>query len=195
MTETESASSASSYWRTLHRVTMEVVSSLKLDEVLGLLVRHVAEAMHVKAASLRLLDEDGEHLSQRVSYGLSEQYLGKGPVSLHMSPLDMATLTHGAVWLEDARSDSRFQYPKSAEQEGIVSVLCVPVKLHDQAIGVLRVYTDRRRVFDPEEVEFLQALANLGAVAIENARLHQSLENDYNQTWQAIMGISQPHHS
>ena len=178
-----------SFWRTLYRVTMEVVSSLDLDVVLDLLVRHVAEAMHAKAASLRLLDDDGQSLLQRVSYGLSEAYRVKGPVDLRHSPLDQETLHQGAVWLEDARTDSRFQYPQSAEQEGIVSILCVPLQLRDQPIGVLRVYSDRVRRFDDEEVEFLQALANLGAVAVENARLHQNLKNDYDQTWQAIMGV------
>ena len=43
-------------------------------------------------------------------------------------------------------------------------------------IGVLRVYTGERRVFDDEEIGFLQAIANISAIAIENARMHQTLK-------------------
>jgi len=43
-------------------------------------------------------------------------------------------------------------------------------------IGVLRVYTGERRAFDAEEIGFLQAIANISAIAIENARMHQTLK-------------------
>jgi len=46
-------------------------------------------------------------------------------------------------------------------------------------IGVLRVYTDRVREFSNEEIRFLEAVANLSALAIQNARLHQMLKLKY----------------
>jgi GAF domain-containing protein len=53
----------------------------------------------------------------------------------------------------------------------------------------MRVYTASRREFDPEEVEFLTALADLGAIAIENARLHEELRRDLDQTVGALWGV------
>jgi GAF domain-containing protein len=178
-----------SYWRTLYAVTHDIASSLDLEEVLKRLVRGVAEAMGVKAAVLRLLAANGEILTQRTSYGLSDLYLNKGPVDRGHSPLDREALQGKAVWVEDVRSDPRFQYPKQAAQEGLVSVLCVPLSLHGHPIGVLRVYTGERREFDPEEVEFVTALADLGAIAIENARLHEELRHDFDQTVGALWGV------
>ena len=49
-------------------------------------------------------------------------------------------------------------------------MLSVPIRLRDQVIGVMRVYTSETREFGAEEVEFVQAVANLGAIALENAR-------------------------
>jgi GAF domain-containing protein len=178
-----------SYWRTLYAATHDIASSLNLEDVLNRLVRRVAEAMAVKAATLRLISPDSDILTQRTSYGLSERYLGKGPVDRGHSPLDQEALQDKVVWVEDVRSDPRFQYPQAAAQEGLVSALCVPLSLHGQPIGVLRVYTAERRVFDPEEVEFLTALADLGAIAIENARLHEELRRDLDQTVGALWGV------
>ena len=48
-----------------------------------------------------------------------------------------------------------------------------------QVIGVMRVYTDQERAFSPDESEFLSIMANVSAIAIENARLHQALKSDY----------------
>jgi GAF domain-containing protein len=177
-----------SYWRTLYAAVVEIASSLNLEDVLNRLVRHVAEAMEVKAATLRLLMADGDTLAARTSYGLSERYLHKGPVDLAHSPLDRDTLAGQPVWVPDVRSDPRFQYPQQAAQEGLVSALCVPLEAQGRRIGVLRVYSGERREFDAEETEFLTALADLGAIAIENARLHEQLRQDYDQTVGALLG-------
>jgi GAF domain-containing protein len=181
-----------SYWRTLYAATHDIASSLNLEEVLNRLVRRVAEAMGVKAATLRLLAANNEVLTQRTSYGLSDRYLNKGPVDRGHSPLDEEALQGQSVWVEDVRTDPRFQYPREAAQEGLVSALCVPLSLHGQPIGVMRVYTAGRRKFDPEEVEFLSALADLGAIAIENARLHEELRRDLDQTVGALWGVEAP---
>lgn len=190
MVDANAAQHDRSYWRTLYAATHDIASSLNLEDVLNRLVRRVAEAMGVKAATLRLLAPNGEILTQRTSYGLSERYLKKGPVDRGHSPLDREALRGNAVWVEDVRSDARFQYPDAAAQEGLVSALCVPLCVRDQPIGVMRVYTDQRRQFDPEEVEFLTALADLGAIAIDNARLHEELRRDYDQTVGALWGVA-----
>lgn len=46
-------------------------------------------------------------------------------------------------------------------------------------IGVLRVYTDKVREFNEQETKFLESVANLSALALENARLHQALKTNY----------------
>jgi GAF domain-containing protein len=48
-----------------------------------------------------------------------------------------------------------------------------------KAIGILRVYSEKVREFEEQEVKFLEAVANLSAIALENARLHQALRKDY----------------
>jgi GAF domain-containing protein len=48
--------------------------------------------------------------------------------------------------------------------------------LEKNSIGVLRVYSDRIHKFDDDETKFLKAVANLSAIALDNARHHKTLQ-------------------
>src|SRR5208283_1648688 len=73
-------SRAREYLKAFQSVTKSVGSSLRLNEVLNLIVRKLPEVMHLKAATIRLLDESGMKLDLVASYGLSERYLSRGTV-------------------------------------------------------------------------------------------------------------------
>ncbi len=156
-----------------------VSSTLRLSEVLDLVVGNAARVLGFKGASVRLLDEDGNMLELAATSGLSRRYLEKGAVEVAKSPIDQECLRGDVVAVEDVRVDSRLQYPKEVEREGIRSVLCMPLKVKDRAIGVLRVYASVPRKFSKVETDFLTALASQCAVAIENARLFEHVRRDY----------------
>lgn len=167
------------YFKALYDVAKVINASLKPEEVLAQIVRCVAKAMEVKACSLRVLDSNRERLLMGGSWGLSEGYIRKGPVLVKESGLDQNALRGKTVWLENAQTDQDFQYRGKARAEGIKSLLVVPLMLGKKAIGVLRVYSAEIRKFDDEEVQFLQAVASLSAIAMENARMHQVLRTDF----------------
>jgi signal transduction protein with GAF and PtsI domain len=167
------------YYKTLYEVAKGINSSLDPMVVLGAIVEQVAKALSAKACSIRLLDRQGKMLLSSASYGLSKGYLRKGPVEVVKSGLDQAVLAGKVVQIKDAGNDPRFQYPDAAREEGIASLVVLPLTVEGRSIGVLRVYSDKERAFDAEEVDFATAIANLSAIAIENARLHQALKTDY----------------
>ena len=177
------------YYEALYHVAQTVNSSLELCEVLADLTRSVTEATGFKACSLRLLAPDGNHLKPAAVHGLSPSYVGKGPVQLEHSLIDRLAVGGQVVQIADAASDLRWQYPEETEHEGICSVLTVPLRAKDHIIGVLRTYTVEPHHFDEDEVQFLLALANLGALAIENARCHEQTHVDYRSTLEAVLGF------
>src|SRR5215470_19478351 len=67
----------------------------------------------------------------------------------------------------DVREDAQYQFMDMARQEGLCSLLSVPLRMHTRVIGVLNVYTAERRHFQPTEVAVLSALAAQSATAIE----------------------------
>lgn len=173
-------SQGTSYFQALYDVVTVINSSLNPQVVLQKVVEQVAQAMNSKACTLRLLDRTGKYLLASASYGLSKGYLRKGQVDLLKSRIDADVLSKGApVHIKDVTSDSRFQYPDAAKAEGIASILVAPLLVDKKPIGILRVYTEKPRDFTQDEQDFLVAVSNVAAIAIENARLHEALRSDY----------------
>ena len=165
------------YLEAIRKVTGELTSTLDVGEVFREVVRLTAGATGAKGSALRLLDERTQRLELSASWGLSAAYLAKGPID------GAHSLSGGMkgeiVHIRDVRTDPRVQYPQEAAAEGIASMLSVPMVLRGRVIGVVRLYSGESRAYSEEEMEFLRALADLGALAIEHARLYSSLKADH----------------
>ncbi len=183
-----SARSHKDYYTALYQTALTISSSLELDQVLQSVVKSITEAMEVKACAVRLLDPRTGQLQFNAGYGLSGDYLAKGPVDVEHSPIDSEALRGAPVIIPDVSEDSRFQYKEAAKREGIVSVLCVPLEVHGRAIGVMRVYTSEQCTFLEDDIQFLTVLASLSALAIENASLYDSLKRSYDGVMDVLWG-------
>jgi signal transduction histidine kinase len=162
---------------TLYLGAQTVTSTLDLPEVLERLVRATAKALNVSAASIGLLDPTGTHVETVAAYGLSDAYLNKGPVSLEKSPVYFELFSAGEpIIIQGDIDPTRFQYPDAKEQEGIRSLLYVPLVARNRALGVVRVHSRRPNRFDDDDARFLAAIAAQGAVAIDNAMAYQTLK-------------------
>ncbi len=157
-------------------LAVNINSSLDLKKILHILTAEIADSLNVKAASILLLDEGKKTLEYVASYGLSEAYTNRGKLSVEPSVEE--TLRGQTVMIKDVASDDRVEYRKEKQQEGIVSILSVPVKTKDKVIGVLRLYSGVPREFSEDEVMLVTALAQLGGLAIQNASLYLVLERD-----------------
>jgi GAF domain-containing protein len=166
------------YYHQLYELAANLNSTHAPESVLQSMVEGVAKAMGAKGCSLLLLKPDKKVLRHTVSHGLSERYTTKkGPVSADKSIAE--ALQGEAVFVLDATSDPRVQYPAENKKEGIASILSVPMMLRGETIGVIRVYTGEPYEFNPDDTYFVWAVANLGAIALENARLFESAQKDY----------------
>lgn len=163
------------YFDALRKAGEAVNSSLKLDEVLETIAEVTTQAIRVKGCSILLLDESSHSLFHVASHGLSAEYLHKGAVSADRSVSD--ALTGKTVAVGDVSIDPRVQYPTEASTEGIASMLCAPLVVRGKVIGVIRIYSAQKGDFSASVTELLEAIANLSAIAIENARMYESLKD------------------
>jgi GAF domain-containing protein len=166
-----------SYYQSLYEVAMAVNSARDPEGVLRSIVENVTDAMGVKGCSLMLLAPDKKVLLHTIGYGLSDWYIKKGPVSADESIAE--ALEGKIVVILDATTDKRMQYRQQAEKEGIKSVLCAPMMLRGEVVGVMRVYSAEIRSFDDDDKYFAGAVANLGATALDNAKRFDSLQEEY----------------
>lgn len=159
------------YLRVFQEVTRAVSSSLHLNEVLAMIVRTLPEVMNLKAATIRLLDDSGESLELAAAYGLSDRYLGRGPVDMEENVRE--ALQEKPVAIYDVSTDTRVYYRKEAEAEGIKSMLTLPIIARGKVIGILRLLTAHVRYFTQQDMDFAAALAEQCGTAIENARMYE----------------------
>lgn len=173
------------YYKALYEVASNINSALEPDKVLDSIAENVVNTMNVKGCSLILLSSDKKTLMHTATHGLSEKYVHKGPLMADKSITQ--ALKGMSVVVPDATSDDRVQYAKEKIGEGIVSILTVPMNLRGEIIGVVRVYTAEKREFNEDDIYFVQAVANLGAIALENARLYENIQKNYDDLRQEML--------
>ncbi|UCH82395.1 MAG: GAF domain-containing protein [Nitrospiraceae bacterium] len=175
------------YLEVFQEVTRALSVSLKPREVLDMIVRKLPEVMNLKAATVRLLDKEGKDLELVASYGLSDEYLKKGPVDAEKNVIQ--ALQEKAVAIYDVTTDERIQYKEEARQEGIKSMLTLPIRARGTLIGILRLLSAEHREFSRQEIDFTASLAEQSGIAILNAQSFEqeiSREKEYLRVFEDI---------
>jgi len=158
-------------YETLLKVTRAMSMSTRPEEVIQLTVDSVKESLEIKGCALFLIDPKKYVLEVAASCGLSAEYLQKGPLSSIRSIGQ--SLKEGPVAVYDVGDDPRIQYPDAAKKEGIASILAVPIYSRGNVIGSMRVYSGEPWEFTLEDVNFVQALAQIAGILIDMCRLYQ----------------------
>jgi signal transduction histidine kinase len=150
------------------------------SDIANLVIKRITEVLRAKGALIRTLNQETRQLDLAVSYGLSERYLSKGPVSWEKIIEDFQPGDEILI-LEDVRNDSRIQYPEEVNREGIRMIVDSPLILRDQIIGIIRIYFAEQREISSEEMDFLLFTSRQAACAIEKAGLIESQRHRYQE--------------
>lgn len=165
------------YFKLFREVCSKINESLELNKILMLIAENAAKMLNAKGCIIYLLDRLDKTLKVGSSFGMSDAYINKGPVDAEKSII--ASLKGETVFVRNATDDPGVQYPDEARKEGIASILSIPLSVKQNVIGVLRLYTAEQRTFEEIEMEFASGLADISAIAIENARMYSHLASDY----------------
>ncbi len=150
-------------------------SPIDTDELLQLVARTMVEQLHVKGCHILLLSRDLKLLETVAAHGLSRRFLDKGPVDAERSVAE--ALRGTPVLVADCATDPRIQYQAAFREEGIASLLTVPLTSRHQVIGVMRLsMADRRDLAEPE-MEIVRVVAAFCTSAILHSMFHSILEH------------------
>jgi phosphoserine phosphatase RsbU/P len=152
-------------------ISTVVAGDFEPQEVLDRLAEAAVLITKTRACSIRLLDDTEGQMRVRSTYGLSEEYRNKGPVTKE-DPVVKQAFEGDAVVLDDMRVDARVKYPEAAIKEGLISQLTVAMKFKNEHLGVLRLYSPKPNRFNEDAVALARIVASQCAVAITNARLY-----------------------
>lgn len=177
------------YFNSICNVSRAFGTARKKAELLDLVVDTAMAAMDGKAACLFLADKGKDVFVPVAQKGLSAGYLHSSPESARKSVQEIMKKGHLAIF--DAVADPGSDHREAKKAEGIASILAVPVMVHDQAIGVLTLYTASPRKFNKDEIAFLKALAEQGGIAIDRARLIEQLHRNARLFYDLSAGINE----
>ena len=151
-------------------------SSLELDEVLRIVMDNIVRLTKAERGFLMLRNEEGEMIA-RIARNWEMESINSAEKNVSRSVVQRVLDTNESVVTTNAQEDKRFVGQESIVAFNLRSILCVPLKVKNEIIGVI--YADNRirtGIFADAEKDLLEAFANQAAIAIDNARLFSSLK-------------------
>jgi GAF domain-containing protein len=164
-----------SFLEALRDVAQGLSDVTQEPEVLDLLLERVTAIMPSERVLVRLLSPWSDELVLAASVGVPEGSLLRKPAPIGTSPLHRKVVSGDVVMLDDLSRAQDFPYRDAAEREGLNGVVAAPMMLRGRAIGVFEVYCADVKVLERGDLLLLETLSDLGALALEKLRLHQSL--------------------
>jgi two-component system NtrC family sensor kinase len=172
--------------QTINQIADGIARSLELDDVLAGALQCVVRAMGVLGGSIRLRNEAGSF----------EEKAYVGPASLQdvwgllgasvVRPSDHVIATRAAYLVDDLRA---LLPAGHADTIPAVSTLSVPIMAGEELLGTMSVAAERPGRFEPADQRLIAVIAGQIGVAVQNARLHDSVrrgKREWEQTFDAI---------
>ncbi len=153
-------------------VSQDISSILDIDELIDTILAKAIEVTGAQNGALFLVDETGAELVVRAATGPDADE------AAHSRHIVADVFRHAKTVISlNAEADRALGEYHSVVEQGLKSVLCVPIRQHERVLGVC--YLDNRLssgVFTDEDARVLEALMAQAAIAIENSALYNNLE-------------------
>ncbi len=150
-------------------------SSLEPNAVLRIVMDTIIRLTNAERGFLMLRGQDGE-LTIRIARNWEQESIDPSEFAISRTIIDRVATEGQPILTTNAQEDPRFDGHQSIIAYNLRSILCVPLKVKGKLTGVI--YADNRirtGIFTESDRDLLSAFANQAAVAIENARLFESV--------------------
>ena len=164
-------------FESLTKVNEKIQNAYDLEEALEAVTREACQLMSARMCSVLMLDETGDWLELTASHGAGESYRAKPRLHVEESFVGTVVRRCQPIQLRDTQGSHLYHNAELAREEGLVSMLSVPLMLESDPMGVLNVYTGKTHSFSDEEIHILKAFSNVSATAIQRARLNKDIRS------------------
>ncbi len=162
----------------LYDVSHIIGSSLDLTEVLNEVMDQIIRLTGAERSFLMLVDPETGELEFRAARNMDRETIAASSFEISRSIVSQVAETGEPIVTTNAQMDPRFKAQESVIGYNLRSILCVPLRARGQVTGVI--YADNRiltGLFSERDRDLLTAFASQAAIAIENARLFESVSN------------------
>ncbi len=162
----------------MYNISHALGSSLDLSEVLNEVMDQIITLTGAERSFLMLVDPETGALEFRAARNMDRETISSSSFEISRSIVNRVAATGEPIVTTNAQMDPRFKAQESVIGYNLRSILCVPLRYRGRVTGVI--YADNRiltGLFSDDDRDLLAAFAGQAAVAIENARLFESVSN------------------
>ena len=158
----------------LQELTAQLSSSLSTAEVLDQVVRAAVELLESPTAAVFLSEGEQDDFHLVAARGLDPD---KAPTLPRIGSLAARASGEGrTIAIADVRRERDIKLPALIGGKSIGALVVAPVRTPRGILGVIEVYAPRPHRWQPDETDLLLALASAAGIAIDNARLHEAMQ-------------------
>lgn len=155
-------------------VTKAIAESDNLENMAYQLTQLLTGVLEIKGCTVFVLNPQTDELETLGSFGLSINYINKGPILVSKSIDHQSRLE--PIVIQDVTTSDRLQYPEDARQEGIKTLVSLPITLYGKFIGALRLYHYEEWEISQRDLDSLMTLAENIGLAMMYTRLLNAVQ-------------------
>lgn len=157
----------------LYEVGRTINSTHKLDEILGHVLDSIFQTTPAERGVVLLMDASTSRLKPK--FIRNRDGSSSKQIRVSQTILDYAIERGLGINSIDAMADERFLKSRSVEAQSVRSMLCVPLKVRGEIVGVVYADCQKKEAFVQKHLLLLQAIANQASIAIDNTKLFDQL--------------------
>lgn len=174
----------------LYAIVRSIGAERHLDPILATVTSALADVLEISAVAVKLLADDGKSLRYVATHGIPDHALDHKVIPLESSPTNRRVLAGDTVVLRGHANGADDALQEELTDLGLRSAALAPLKFEDRVIGTLGVYSNQADRFGRDDAPFLRLTAELVAIAIEDARVNEALEELMRERTQFMLEVA-----
>ena len=170
----------------LNQTTQLITSRLELSAVLEMISRSVTGLIGSTGCGIGLFTPDRTAIAHVAAHGFRAEAWRALSMPVGQGIIGRTASGGAAIRVDDVRADPRSAMREVDEEEGIRSMLSVPLRVGRDIIGVISAFSRAPGFFTARDQTLLEAFADQAGIAIQNARLFEESERRARET-QALL--------
>lgn len=166
----------------LYNISRVISSTLKLDNILKVILDFSVKISGANRGSVMLLDEKKNVFFIKIPHDRREKYIDKITFTKDESTIGWVVKNKKPLYIKDLEKDKRFS-KKEIIHRRIKQLLIVPIIIEGEVKGVINL---ENTSLGPDKIDLLRSFSEGAAVAVNNARLYQKIQDSYFEIVKAL---------
>ncbi|MCG2761810.1 MAG: HD domain-containing protein [Candidatus Atribacteria bacterium] len=167
----------------LYQISRSISSTLELNNILKVILDFSVKTSGANRGSVMLLDEKKNIFFIKAAYNLSEKIIREVTFAKDENTIGWVVKNKKSLYIKDLKKDKRFSIKAEIDYK-LKQLLMVPIIIEGEVKGVINL--DNNTSFTTDTINLLKSFSEQAAVAINNARLYQKIQDSYFEIVKAL---------